>query len=95
LSVRFISTKDQKADIFTKPIVSTRFNLLRANLSLTEIPLQLRGHIKAIEDITLSSSPAHNSTSSNQHGKYLHEKTRLRSIQNIKETSENQATQKE
>jgi hypothetical protein len=51
--------------------------------------------IKEIEDITQSSSPAHNSTSSNQHGKYLHEKTRVRSIQNTKEKSENQATQKE
>jgi len=95
LLVRFISTKDQKADIFTKPLVSTRFNLLRSNLNLTEILLQLRGHIKVIEDITQSSSPAHNSTSSNQHGKYLHEKTCVRSIQNTKETFENQATQKE
>jgi hypothetical protein len=55
LVVRFISTKDQKADIFTKPLVSTRYSTLRDNLSIMEIPLQLRGHIKASEDIQQTS----------------------------------------
>jgi hypothetical protein len=48
LEVRFISTKDQKAEIFTKPLVSTRFTILRDNLSIMEILLQLRGHIKTL-----------------------------------------------
>jgi len=51
LEVRFISTKDQKADIFTKPLVSTRFTIFRDNLSIMEISLQLRGHIKTLADI--------------------------------------------
>jgi hypothetical protein len=51
LEVRFISTKDQKADIFTKPLISTRFTSLRDNLSIIELPLQLRGPIKTVTDI--------------------------------------------
>ena len=49
--VRFISTKDQKTNIFTKPLVSTRYSTLLDNLSIMEIMLQLRGHIKASEYI--------------------------------------------
>jgi hypothetical protein len=45
LVVCFISTKDQKADIFTKPLVSIRFATLRTNLSIIDMPLSLRGHI--------------------------------------------------
>jgi hypothetical protein len=101
--VRFISTKDQKADIFTKPLVSTRFTTLRANLSIMEIPLQLRGHIKTLEDITPHSSlslthtattPTHDSKHTTQQGKYLHHKTRTAPISNTKATSEDQAEPK-
>jgi hypothetical protein len=59
LVVHFISTKDQKADIFTKPLVSTRFTTLRDNLSIMVIPLQLRGHIKTLEDIQLITEIQH------------------------------------
>jgi hypothetical protein len=48
LVVRFISTKDQRADIFTKPLLSHRFTTLRTNLSVLDIPLRLRGPIKTI-----------------------------------------------
>jgi hypothetical protein len=51
LEVRFISTKDQKADIFTKPLISTRFTSLRDNLNIIELPLQLRRPIKTVTNI--------------------------------------------
>jgi hypothetical protein len=53
LVVCFISTKDKKADIFTKPLVSTRFTTLHDNLSIMVILLQLSWHIKTLEDIQL------------------------------------------
>jgi hypothetical protein len=34
LVVRFLSSKDQIADVLTKPLVSTRFCLLRSNLNV-------------------------------------------------------------
>jgi hypothetical protein len=58
LVVRFISTKDQKADIFTKPLVSAHFARLRDNLNIMEILLQLRGHIKTIADILEDTRPS-------------------------------------
>lgn len=42
---QFISSKDQKADIFTKSLVSQWFSLLCDNLSVPPVPLQLRGPI--------------------------------------------------
>jgi hypothetical protein len=50
LSVRFLSTKDQLADVFTKPLVSNRFSLLRSNLNVTSLPLRLRGPIETSSD---------------------------------------------
>jgi hypothetical protein len=46
LSIRFISSKDQVADTFTKPLPTTKFNVLRDTLNVRELPLQLRGPIK-------------------------------------------------
>jgi hypothetical protein len=43
LSVKFTSSKDQLADILTKPLVSSRFSILRGNLTVCANPLQLRG----------------------------------------------------
>ena len=47
LHVHFISTKDQVADIFTKPLSKQRFTLLHSTLNVSDPPLSLRGHIKA------------------------------------------------
>ncbi|XP_019153833.1 PREDICTED: uncharacterized protein LOC109150378 [Ipomoea nil] len=38
LQVHFISTKDQLADIFTKPLASARFSLLRDKLNISNAP---------------------------------------------------------
>ncbi|XP_019196065.1 PREDICTED: uncharacterized protein LOC109189898 [Ipomoea nil] len=38
LQVHFISTKDQLADIFTKPLASARFSLLRDKLNVSNAP---------------------------------------------------------
>uniref|UniRef100_A0A2N9GRZ3 Reverse transcriptase Ty1/copia-type domain-containing protein n=1 Tax=Fagus sylvatica TaxID=28930 RepID=A0A2N9GRZ3_FAGSY len=46
LSVRFISSQDQLADLLTKPISSSRFALLRTKLNVLPIPLGLRGSVK-------------------------------------------------
>ncbi|KAK1415763.1 hypothetical protein QVD17_31549 [Tagetes erecta] len=41
LSVKFISTKDQIADVFTKPLSSQRFLDLRSKLQIVEFPIIL------------------------------------------------------
>lgn len=46
LQVQFLSTKDQIADILTKPLVSTRFQTLRAKLNVLSLPFHLRGNDK-------------------------------------------------
>uniref|UniRef100_A0A2N9H9G4 Reverse transcriptase Ty1/copia-type domain-containing protein n=1 Tax=Fagus sylvatica TaxID=28930 RepID=A0A2N9H9G4_FAGSY len=46
LSVRFISSQDQLADLLTKPISSSRFAFLRTKLNILPIPLGLRGSVK-------------------------------------------------
>jgi hypothetical protein len=46
LSIRFISSKDQLADTFTKPLPTAKFILLLDNLNVHELPLRLRGHIR-------------------------------------------------
>jgi hypothetical protein len=45
-TVKFISTKDQIADIFTKLLVSSRFASLYDNLTVTALPFRLRGPIE-------------------------------------------------
>ena len=45
LNVQFISSKDQLADLLTKPISSSRFAQLRTKLNVLLIPLGLRGRV--------------------------------------------------
>ncbi|KAF5465934.1 hypothetical protein F2P56_015896 [Juglans regia] len=47
LQVSFLSTSDQLADLLTKPLAAARFNTLRSNLHVQELPIRLRGHIKS------------------------------------------------
>uniref|UniRef100_A0A2N9EGZ0 Integrase catalytic domain-containing protein n=1 Tax=Fagus sylvatica TaxID=28930 RepID=A0A2N9EGZ0_FAGSY len=48
MSLRFISTGDQRADIFTKGLPTPRFQLLRDKLLVSSCPISLRGAVKEI-----------------------------------------------
>ena len=50
VSVRFISSKDQVTDTFTKPLPTAQFNSLCANLNVRDLPLRLRGRIETTND---------------------------------------------
>jgi hypothetical protein len=52
LFIKFISSKDQLADIFTKPLSSSRFGFLRDKLNVISIPLSLRGRVRDISSTT-------------------------------------------
>ena len=52
--LRFISTDDQVADIFTKGLSTPRFSLLRSKLLVTPCPISLRGDVK--ESISIHDS---------------------------------------
>lgn len=55
-SIKFISTRDQLADLLTKPISSPWFALLRTKLNVLSILLGLRGHVNDIDKLQLFNS---------------------------------------
>lgn len=46
LSIRYVSSEEQVADIMTTPLSFVRFNYLRAKLNVLLYPLRLRGAVK-------------------------------------------------
>jgi len=46
LNIQFLSTKDQVTDVFTKPLSSSRFSILRDKLRVVSPYLSLRGRIR-------------------------------------------------
>jgi hypothetical protein len=50
LMVKYLSNKDQIVDIFTKPLVSYRFQQLKSNLNVWSPMLRLEGRIETSED---------------------------------------------
>uniref|UniRef100_A0A2N9J0S3 Reverse transcriptase Ty1/copia-type domain-containing protein n=1 Tax=Fagus sylvatica TaxID=28930 RepID=A0A2N9J0S3_FAGSY len=60
LNVQFISSKDQLADLLTKPISSSRFAQLRTKLNVLPIPLGLRGRVN--DKDKLSQELSHSNT---------------------------------
>jgi hypothetical protein len=57
VSVQFISSKDQVADTFTKPLPTAQFISLRANLNVRDLPLRLRGRIETTTTQTVTAPP--------------------------------------
>ena len=58
LDVRFISGTDQLADVFTKPLVSSRFHWLVSKLHMYPSPLSLRGDIEEYQSDNESNTTA-------------------------------------
>ena len=48
LNIKFISTKDQLTNVFTKPLSSSRFGFLRDKLNVHSTTLSLMGHVRGI-----------------------------------------------
>jgi hypothetical protein len=46
LIFKFLSSKDQIADVLTKPLVAARFDFLKSYLNVFAPPSQLRAHIR-------------------------------------------------
>jgi hypothetical protein len=56
LLVRFVSTRDQLADLLTKPLSSHRFTFLHSKLNVLPIPLDLRGSVKDKDHLNSNSA---------------------------------------
>lgn len=47
-NIGFNSSKDQTANIFTKPLCTSRFSFLRSKLTIDSLPLSLRGRVREL-----------------------------------------------
>uniref|UniRef100_A0A2N9HDB3 Reverse transcriptase Ty1/copia-type domain-containing protein n=1 Tax=Fagus sylvatica TaxID=28930 RepID=A0A2N9HDB3_FAGSY len=72
LSIRFISSKDQLADTFTKPLPTAKFTLLRDNLNVRELPLRLRGHIRTALPISVTDTSLKSTDKEQLHQQDIH-----------------------
>uniref|UniRef100_A0A2N9ETF7 Reverse transcriptase Ty1/copia-type domain-containing protein n=1 Tax=Fagus sylvatica TaxID=28930 RepID=A0A2N9ETF7_FAGSY len=72
LSIRFISSKDQLADTFTKPLPMAKFTLLRDNLNVRELPLRLRGHIRTALPISVTDTSLKSTDKEQMHQQDIH-----------------------
>jgi hypothetical protein len=66
LSIKFIFSKYQLADIFTKPLSSSRFSILRSKLNVTTAPFSFRGCVNDIITSTYLVCDKVNSNSNTQ-----------------------------
>ena len=62
LSIKFISSKDQFADIFTKPLSSLQFGILLSKLNVLPIQLRLKGRIRELVKPTTTTIKLNSST---------------------------------
>uniref|UniRef100_A0A2N9ELD8 Reverse transcriptase Ty1/copia-type domain-containing protein n=1 Tax=Fagus sylvatica TaxID=28930 RepID=A0A2N9ELD8_FAGSY len=72
LSIRFISSKDQLADTFTKPLPTAKFILLRDNLNVRELLLRLRGHIRTALPISVTDTDLKSTDKEEVHHQDIH-----------------------
>jgi hypothetical protein len=56
LVVRFISNKDQNADILTKALAFAWFQVLRYKLNVHSLPLSLRGRIGVNQNLKIQTT---------------------------------------
>jgi len=56
MTINFLSSRDELADLLTKPLSAARFNILCSNLNVRNLLFRLQGRvediIKSIEDNT-------------------------------------------
>jgi hypothetical protein len=51
-TINFLSSRDQLADLLTKPLFAARFNFLCSNLNVHNLPFRLRGRVEDIIKFT-------------------------------------------
>jgi hypothetical protein len=67
ISLSFISTCDQPADIFTKGLTSSRFLFLRDKLMVCPPPIRLRGDVNQHDKLHFSTSVSDSNSNSSSH----------------------------